>query len=131
MTSTINDKHLPTKMNLYRGVSNPGAFLQDPNWNSKSLDQLRAEYVGKVAVDDGFCSTSTSRGTAQDFANTINGTVVEITAPKGANAMCMKDLSGFDEKEVLLQKGSGFKIKSIDYDPMTGYRIKADLIGRK
>ena len=117
---------------MYRGVSTPGDFLQDPNWKDKSLEQLRAEYIGKVAVDNGFCSTSISRGAAEDFKRTWDGTMVEITAPKGANAMFMQHVSIYGhEKEVLLQKGSGFKITDIDYNPRTGYIIKAELIGRR
>ena len=132
MVSAINERTLPHTMKLYRGVSTPGDFLQDPNWKDKSLEQLRAEYIGKVAVDNGFCSTSISRDAAEDFKRTWDGAMVEITAPKGANAMFMQHVSIYGhEKEVLLQKGSGFKITDIDYNPRTGYIIKAELIGRR
>lgn len=132
MVNAINERTLPHTMKLYRGVSTPGDFLQDSNWKDKSLEQLRSEYIGKVAVDDGFCSTSISRESAEDFKRTWDGAMVEITAPKGANAMFMQHVSIYGhEKEVLLQKGSGFKITDIDYNPRTGYIIKAELIGRR
>lgn len=132
MVNAINERILPHTMKLYRGVSTLGDFLQDPNWKEKSLEQLRSEYIGKVAVDDGFCSTSISRESVEEFKRTWDGAIVEITAPKGANAMFMRYVSIYEhEKEVLLQKGSGFKITDIDYNPSMGYIIKVELIGKR
>lgn len=131
MTKAINNQTLPHNMKLYRGISSPNIIFGD-GWESKSLQELRSEYVGKIFTEKGFCSTTISRGAAEDFTRTREGTMIEITAPKGANGIFMEQVSVFkQEKEVLLQRGSGFKITGIDYNSNIGYVIKTQLIGRR
>lgn len=131
ISDTLDSKELSEDMTLYRGLNEPKSIFGE-EYADKSLDQLRQENIGKVVYDDGFCSTSIDRGTAQDFANSWNGTVMEISAPKGANGMCMSEVSAYSgENEVLLQKGSGFRIDDINYDRFSGYTVKASLIGRR
>ena len=131
VTDVLDQKELPKDTNLYRGMDSPKHILGD-DYQAKSLDQLRQENIGKVYTDDGFCSTSTSHAKAADFSQARDGTMVEISAPKGSNGMYMGDVSTRPyENEVLLQRGSAFRIDGIDYSMKDGYTIKSTLIGRK
>lgn len=131
MSDVLDTKTLSDDMNLYRGLSNPQSLFGD-DWRDKPLSQLRLENVGKVIYDDGFSSTSIERNIAKTFANTWNGTVMEIKAPKGSNGIFMGDISQHPyEKEVLLQRGSGFRIEGVDKDPNGEYVVRSTLIGRR
>ena len=131
ISDTLDNKNLPEDMTLYRGTNDP-EHIFGKGYQDKSLEQLRQENIGTVFCDDGFCSTSIDRGTAEDFARSWIGTVMEVSAPEGANGMCMHDVSGHaGENEVLLQKGSCFRIDDINYDRSSGYTVKTTLIGRR
>ncbi len=126
----LNEAKLPQKMMLYRGVSSPEVIL-GKDYREKTLDELRTKYNGQIVEDKGFCSTSIDRKEAEKFAYKQDGTVLDIVAPKAANAICMGNLSSYKtEKEVLLQKGSFFKITGIDYDGVN-YAIHMELVGRR
>ncbi len=136
MSSEMETQELPTDMKLYRGLSSPRCLFDD-GWERMSLSELQEKYVGKVFSDKAFCSTSTKREAALDFAKTWDGTMIEIDAPKGANGVFMGSMSkrnqanGNDEKEVLLQKGSVFRITGIEADKDARFKITTQLIGRE
>ncbi len=130
MTDVLNQKELPRDMNLYRGLNSPQAIFGD-GYKDKSIEQLNNEFVGKVFVEPSFCSTTTDKNTANTFANSWDGTVLEISAPQGANGMCMGEVSPYSsENEVLLQRGSAFRIDSISQGDRGAYRVNTTLIGR-
>jgi hypothetical protein len=90
--------------------------------------------VGEEWQDNGFVSTSTSRSTANAFAETNGGYLVEITIPKGTKLIAPmvapdKDRRLFeeegeeeeveivrDESELTLPRGSKFKITGKRHD---------------
>ncbi len=128
---TLKKKTLPEDMTLYRGVKNP-VFILGEGYADKDIEQLRDEVIGSVFCDDAFCSTSINRMTAlTSFADSWDGTIMEISAPQGANGICLKELSSNKkEDEILLQKGSYFRVDDINYDDTCKYAVKVTLIGR-
>lgn len=63
-------------------------------------------------IDNGFCSTTTDSFIARDFSE--GGYLLKIYVPKGTHAASIKSLSTYDEKEILIDKGSKFQVKYID-----------------
>ena len=137
ITNACESSKLPKSGTLYRGMDHPYVF--DRGWAGMSIEELRKEYVGTIYKDDGFCSTSSKREVAEkEFANARYGTVVEISAPKGAEGVFMgnpsKDgasLATHPESEILLNRGSEFRIDRIDPRPEGGFYVKTTLVGRK
>lgn len=65
--------------------------------------------IGQTVTDKAFVSTSLNKSKAAEF--TTSGTMLEIKVPKGSKAMYLNSLSDYkDEKELLLGRGSSFKI---------------------
>ena len=134
ITKGINDVGLPENMILYRGISTPKDIL-GKDWESRDIEQLREKFVGKIFRDKGFCSTSVSEHAAKKFADSYSGTLLKIYAPKGASGVFMDEFSKHkdkNEKEVLLQRSSCFKIISIEPSTTSyGYNIELELVGKE
>ena len=100
LDSAIGKSTLSADTQLYRGASLPSSMVSSFS-------------VGSQIQDKAFVSTSTDRGVATQFMDGGRGTsdvVFTIRAPKGSNALTV---DGSSEKEVLLPRGSSFKIDSI------------------
>lgn len=118
MAAGIEKCSLTNDTTLSRGQSIAEMFGSD--FESMPFDELKAKYEGKYYEKPGFVSTSTSDRIANDFAQgkASGGMVLTIHAPKGTKAVCMGQLSAFQgqEQEVVIQRGSIFKINQISND---------------
>ena len=85
---------------LYRGISNRTQL------DLKEGDEFR---------DDGFGSTTIHKSFAQAWARDKGpgGTLVKITVPAGTKVMPLMDSSGQDEGEVLLNRGTRFRVTNV------------------
>jgi hypothetical protein len=117
---TNNMIPLDNNYQLYRGQA-MNHILGD-NWSNLSNEQLH-EFVGKEYEDKAFVSTSTDIEIAKKYGD--SGGVIEINAPKGTNAIAMREMSAYanSEKEILLQKGLRYKIDSIEKTNDQAYLI--------
>ena len=99
LDSAIAKSTISEDTQLYRGYSGP------------------ALAVGQTAWDKGFASTSTSTAIAASFGDArvddehSGRVVLAIDTPAGTNAVAVSGRS-YDEKEVILGRGSGFKVIS-------------------
>lgn len=117
---------LSDEATLYRGISSPTVVLGS-NWKDKSIEELQNQFIGTHYQDFGFESTSTSRDIAERFANTIEGTVLIIHAPRGTKAIEIGNRGADQENEVLLQNGMSFKIVNILQNNTMGYVIEMEI----
>lgn len=62
--------------------------------------------IGDEITDDAFISTSVDPGEAQDFSYTSDGTVLEVSVPKGTPALRGEP----DEHELILKPGSRMRV---------------------
>lgn len=133
-----NTPPLP-KMTVYRGLTVNG--VKRLTGNGELVDA-----IGTVVSDPAFISTSKDKEVAQDFSTNISADAhgmrgfMTISLPKGSNgvnvARTINSKSGWDatEKEILLPRGSKFRITAINVrtDPKFGDKvvhIKADWLG--
>ncbi|MBO7196016.1 MAG: hypothetical protein J6V80_01650 [Clostridia bacterium] len=130
LTDTLNQHQLGRNMTLYRGVNNPNFMIGD-NWQNMTVEELNEANVGRVFHDEGFCSTSVSPNGAGNFSQSWTGATMIIQAPADANGMCVGSFNNHrDEREILLQRGSNFRIDGITRDNFGNCTIRATLIGR-
>ena len=130
LTETLNEHRLGRNMTLYRGVSNPRYIIGD-NWRDMSIEEINSSNIGRVFHDDGFCSTSVDPNGAADFSQSWTGATMIIQAPADANGMCVGSYNNrVAEREVLLQRGSNFRIDGISRDRYGNCVIRTTLIGR-
>lgn len=119
---------------LYRGVR--------IRQNSKFAEVLNNLKVGDTLVEDGYMSTTTDLNIARSFENGENGFMFEIKMPKGSKTINVEDFTGTeifkknagnirDEAEVLLQRGSNFKVASIEKGEGSATKIKLEYVGNK
>ena len=89
---------------VYRGIREPVKFFGP------------TVTLGTVVIDNGFISTSKESSTAARFLGlNRSGLVAKITMQKGASAIDVSTLSLHDdESEVLLPRGSMFKVVAIN-----------------
>ena len=85
---------VPTTVTVYRGVSNV------------KFDNIA---VGGGFKDFAYSSTTARLSKAKQFAGK-KGTLLAITVPAGSRGGYLDYLSGFDENELLLPRGSVFRI---------------------
>lgn len=90
ITTSIDKSSFPDDVVVYRGV------------NKKLGDKLRKLQVGGVVTDKGFASTSMSELVGRSFGDSV----IKIYVRRGSKAMY---ISGADEAEVLIQRGSRFR----------------------
>lgn len=130
LTETLNEHRLGRNMTLYRGVSNPRYIIGD-NWRDMSIEEINSSNIGRVFHDDGFCSTSVDPNGAADFSQNWTGATMIIQAPADANGMCVGSYNNrVAEREVLLQRGSNFRIDGVNRDRYGNCVIRVTLIGR-
>lgn len=104
LDSAIASSPIDEDIEVYRGVGN-GVFPE-------------GDLIGTEFTDKSFVSTTYSRDMATEFrqrtAGTKGGTIMQISIPRGTNALDM-ERSGFgirNEREVLLGRNSLFRITS-------------------
>ena len=125
--STIAE--IPKDVTVYRGMS-----LKGVDWEKS---------IGKTFSDKGFVSTSTSKKIAGAFAKVAfdskeNAAIVKLRVPKGTKAIPMRAIFGKDtiqstrvdrEREILINRGSSFKITSIRKDSSTNmFEVEAEVV---
>lgn len=111
------NKAMPVPQNLiaFRAVS-----------GKQTLEYFEAN-VGRVVVDNGFVSTTLSRQYAMDFMRAdllgpFQAMIIEVRVPKGTRATYMGHLGRRKERELLLQRGTKFRIISVSEPDSTGLR---------
>ena len=97
-----------------------------------SKEEMSKLGVGKTIKDSAYSSTSLREDRIEQFMVMSDRVRVEITAGKGAKGLSTEpSLTGikskWDEKEILLPRGSEMKITSIEKDSDGRTRIKAEL----
>ena len=99
------------------------AKLQEPIVVHRGLSRVpEGLKAGAVFQDKGYVSTTTDEWKAKEFMEEADVPVVmRIKVPKGKAVLSMsyatKDPSFGDEQEVLLPRGSKFKVERMDYQP--------------
>lgn len=106
LTKVIQRNHLRHPLKVYRGVPD----------DAKTRAWLANRHRGGV-IDYGFASTSTDPDVASQMADPMDeggGIVLEMKLPTGTRAISIGDQfdaeGGFNQKEILLQRGSKFKV---------------------
>jgi len=121
--SAIKRERIPKDITLYRGIGS-GSEGESRGISGK-LEP------GSIIHDPGYSPTSTNRNVAVDSYTLRPGsTMLEISAPKGTAAAKIPD-NGMNEDELLLGRGSKFKVKSIVNKEINGRTIrvvKVDLV---
>lgn len=100
LDAAIRKSKITADTTVYRGIKEPAKFFGSD------------VTVGTVIIDNGFISTSKNTSTATNFGG--SGLVAKIKLPKGSNALDVSPMSlHSSEKEVLLPRGSMFKIVGV------------------
>lgn len=129
MTNAISERTLTQDTVVYRGLNNSQSLFGE--YDNCSIEELNQRFAGQEYIDRGFCSTSISEDGAMEFAQSFRGTILEINAPEGAQAMFTGEVSNYhaNEQEILFQRGSVFTINSIS--EANGFRrVNLTLSGR-
>ncbi len=92
------------------------------NFEKLPFDDLKQKSIGSQFQMDGFISTSIKREVAEEHANKRNAAIIEILAPKGAQALHLGELSvrgssiakEAHEYEILLQERTKYEIMDIE-----------------
>lgn len=113
MTETISERTLDRATTVYRGLTDSRPLFEE--YADLSAEELNERFVGQTYIDRGFCSTSISEAGASEFAQSRTGTILEIRAPEGAQAIFTGELSSYRdrEQEILFQRGSVFTINRV------------------
>ena len=94
LDNALASSKVPETITVYRGVRN------------FSYDKVT---VGQAFRDKAYASTTARLSKAKEFAGN-KGTLLAITVPAGSRGGYLDVLSGFDESELLLPRGSLFRI---------------------
>jgi polyhydroxyalkanoate synthesis regulator phasin len=92
ISGALNGRFLADDTQLYRGMTDTTSIF-GADWQNCTPEELNARCSGQIVTDRGFMSTSTNRDTAAQFAQSWNGTILNITAPAGTQGMCMGAVS--------------------------------------
>ncbi len=118
MLSNIIENHtIKEDMILYRKTSVNGFSelfkINANNLKGKTTEELRKLLKGKEAIEDAFSSTSII-----DRGAEMGGIHIKMFAPKGTKGIYINEISEYKdiEYEMLLQKGTKYKINDIIYD---------------
>ena len=126
MDEAMSKSELPKDQTLYRNVDASAVFdkstLQKIRWGEYSEDDLQ-EVVGKTITDKGFMSTTKDKEIAfgwGDFTGSETPIVVEFETPKGTHGIDLGrfDIEGDEQKEILLDRGLSYDIKSVGTEKM-------------
>jgi len=99
---------LPENTILYRGME----------MNSHLRDNIKP---GSTFNDPGYTSTSFDQSNSDSFSGGDNSAVMRIKAQKGQKGLAVQSISTYPhEREVLLPRGTNYKITNVTRDPETG-----------
>lgn len=116
LTSFIDKKSLEQQGIFYRGLDS-GTAIFGSDVFKMSLQELRDKYEGSIYVNKAFSSMSFSKKIAERFSGEYGGALIEARIPQGAKACCVGSAGTFGESEgeILLQRGTSYKIDKIDF----------------
>ena len=109
-------------MKLYRGTSHSifkdvlsEELLQKMKTRKATVDELKGKLMGTIIKEKALCSTTTNFAVANNFYENV---IVEIDVNRGSTGLAnIAKWSEFQlESEVLMDKGTQFYIKDIDFD---------------
>ena len=109
-------------MKLYRGTSHAmfkdvlsEELLQKMKTRKATVDELKNELMGTIIKEKALCSTTTNFAVANNFYENV---IVSIDVNRGSTGLAnIAKWSEFQlESEVLMDKGTQFYIKDIDFD---------------
>ena len=111
------------------------------NFEKLPINDLKMKCIGSQFQMDGFTSTSIKREVAEEHAHKRNGAIIEILAPKGAQALHLSKLSErgssvakeAHEYEILLQKRTKYEIMDIERIGPTGeqFYMKVKIVAQE
>lgn len=105
-------------MDKFLNLSKP---LQD-----YSLDELKAEILGTKVTEHGFMSCGAAKGTGFDYKPVM----FNIYAPAGTKMAYAPNFSAFKkENEMILQRGTQFRVAKIEENPHGGFFIDLEVVG--
>lgn len=130
LTDLIEMNELPQQGLLYRGINAKEIFGSD--LDELQYEELIHKYQGREHQSKRFLSTSCKKSKAEQYAEQKNGAVVSFKTPKGTKGLFLGKLPSFgiEEAEVLLQRGTKYKIEKINFDGFL-YHIEATIIGNE
>lgn len=129
LTDCLDKKLLEQQGIFYRGMDSGTAVFGSAIFKM-SLQELRDKYEGSIYVNKGFSSMSFSKKVAEGFSGKYGGILLEARIPKGARAFCVGSVGTFGalEGEILLQRGTSYKIDKIDFKNGK-FRVKMTAVG--
>jgi hypothetical protein len=123
VSSAIQKHKLDKPMTVYRGVK-----VNKDEPGSKIYADLK---VGDIFSDKGFTSTTTSKTVQGKFSEKLNRSdipvSIEISLKPGDAALPMDRYHKSNEKEVLLDRNTKFKVLSV-HDGKNGRKIKLEIV---
>ena len=121
--SAALQKNKTTKdMKLYRGTSDKmfknvlsEELIEKMRARKATVDELKSELVGTIVKEEALCSTTTNLSVANNFYRNV---IVTIDVNRGSTGLAnVAKWSEFQlESEVLMDKGTQFYIKDIEFD---------------
>ena len=118
LSTTIAKTKLPQNMILYRGIDEKGMKYLFPNKNlsavlskpisNENLEILKKQIVGENYVEKGFMSTSYDKNCTRQTKF-----VFQVNAPKNLQAVLIEDIGKKQEKEVIINKNTTWKITDV------------------
>lgn len=91
-----------------------------------SLDELKAEILGTKVTEHGFMSCGAAKGTGFNDKPII----FNIYAPAGTKMAYAPNFSAFKkENEMILQRGTQFRVAKIEENPDGGFFIDLEVVG--
>ena len=121
LSTPIAKVKLPQNMILYRGIDEKGMKYLFPKKNlanviskpisENNLELLKKEIVGELYVEKGFMSTSYDKNCARQTKF-----MFQVNAPKNLQAVLIEDLGKKQEKEVLINKNTKWKVSDVKID---------------
>lgn len=117
MTDAISKCKLRRDTILYRGIKVGKVKTIFGDLSGKSTEDLNREFSGRLFANKGFMSTSIKENDALGYSGP-GGALFIIEAPCGAEGIYTSGIAKFEktEHEVLLQRGSVFKINRMVKD---------------
>jgi hypothetical protein len=111
VTAALDTASFPEHVETYRTIN-----VSSPEERQAILDRFSA-HIGKSIVDKAFVSTTANQKYAQKWAERSKDQPIQVkvVVPKGAKAAYLaKDVVGYQEWEVLIQRNSKFKVHSVE-----------------
>jgi hypothetical protein len=119
LSSAIGKHRLAQETVVYRGFGNTLSKKLADMWRDKEPGDPPITFV-----DKGFVSTSSSKKVAESFSkNTIT-----IKLPKGSMALPVTDRKNAHEKEILIDRGTKFKITNMRKTAAGWKRFEVEIV---